>query len=454
MSAKTYRAWNPEQHWLLPPSPRDWLPDDDLVYFVLDVAAELDISAITDKYEQGDGRGYPPYNPRMMVTLLLYAYCRGVFSSRRIMQACQERATFRVIVQDDVPDFRTISDFRKLHLHELEGLFVQVLRLCQEAGLVRLGHVSVDGTKVKANASRHKAMSYDRMKQEEKRLRGEIRQLLSKAERVDAEEDERYGRDRRGDELPEELARRESRLKRIREARKALEAKAQAAAKAEAKRQEGRDRKRNKRPPGGSPRESIPVEPHPKAQYNFSDPETSIMKANNKGFDQCGNAQAVVDRDSQVIVAADVTNQPNDKKQFQPMLEQAKQNIGRRGKIKKVSADAGYFSEENVEWAQRRRLDAYVATGRLKHHERVPPCPRGRPPEDLTIQERMARKLRTKKGRETYAQRKRICEPVFGQIKRAMGFTQFLLNGIAKMKGEWRLVSMAHNLRKLHAAGA
>jgi transposase len=452
MSTKTYRPWNPEQQWLLPPSPRDWLPDDDLVYFVLDVVAELDISAITDKYEQGDGRGYPPYNPRMMATLLLYAYCRGVFSSRRILQACQERATFRVIVQHDVPDFRTISDFRKLHLAELKGLFVQVLRLCQKAGLVKLGHVSVDGTKVKANASRHKAMSYERMKEEEKRLRQEVRRLLEHAEQVDAEEDERYGRDRRGDELPAELARRETRLKRIREARKALEAEAKAAAEVERKRREDEDRKRNKRPPGGRPPKPIPIEPHPKAQYNFSDPETSIMRANNKGFDQCGNAQAVVDRDAQVIVAADVTNQPNDKKQFQPMLEQAKQNLGRRGKIKKASADAGYFSEENVKWAERRRLDAYIATGRLKHNERVPPCPRGRPPKDLTIKERMARKLRTKKGRETYAQRKRICEPVFGQIKRAMGFTQFLLNGIAKMQGEWGLVCMAHNLRKLHAA--
>jgi len=452
MSAKTYRPWNPDQQWLLPPSPRDWLPENDLIYFVVDVAAELDISAITTKYEQGDGRGHPPYHPRMMVTLLLYAYCRGVFSSRRIMQACQERATFRVIVQEDVPDFRTISDFRKLHLQELEDLFVDVLRLCQKAGLVKLGHVALDGTKIKANASRHKAMSYERMQQEQKRLRKEIRQLLSQAETTDAEEDRRYGWNRRGDELPAELARRQTRLKRITKARKALEAEAMAAAHEEFRRQQEEDRKRGQGPGGGQQRKPILAEPAPKAQYNFTDPETSIMKASNKGFDQCGNAQAVVDRDHQVIVAADVTNQANDKKQFQPMMEQARQNVGRRGRIRKVSADSGYYSEENVKWSERRRLDAHIATGRIKHNEKAPACPRGRPPKDLTTKQRMARKLRTKKGRETYAQRKWIAEPVFGQIRRSLGFTQFLLNGITKMRGEWRLVCIAHNLRKLHIA--
>lgn len=450
--SKTYRAWDPEQSWLLPPSPRDWLEEDDLVYLVMDVVAGLDISAITDLYEHGDGRGHPPYNPRMMVTLLLYAYSRGVFSSRRIMQACQERVTFRVIVQNDVPDFRTISDFRKLHLSALEGLFVQVLRVCQRAGLVKLGHVSLDGTKIRANASRHKAMSYQRMEEEQTRLRKEIRQLLAQAEETDEAEDRRYGRGHREDELPAELARRRSRLKRITEARKALEAEAKEAAKAEQARRDD-ERRRGKGPRRGRTRKPVSEVPAPKKQYNFTDPETSIMKTSNKGFDQCGNAQAVVDRDHQVIVAADVTSQPNDKKQFQPLMEQAKRNVGRRGRLKKVSADSGYFSEENVKWAERRRLDAYIATGRLKHNERVAPCPRGRSPADLTVKERMARKLRTKKGRKTYAQRKIIPEPVFGQIKRGMGFRQFLLNGIGKMQSEWRLVCIGHNLRKLHAAG-
>jgi len=449
---KTYRSWDPDQAYLLPPSPSDWLPEDDLVYFVLDTVRDLDLKAITRKYENGDGRGFPPYHPRMMVTLLLYSYTQGVFSSRRIMKRCQRDAAYRVIVHDDAPNFRTISDFRKLHLAELEGLFVQVLRLCQEAGLVKLGHVSLDGTKVKANASRHQAMSYGRMKEEEKRLRKEIRELLNRAEATDAEEDERYGRDRRGDELPEELSRRQDRLKKIREARKALETKAKAAAQEERQRRAEEARKRGDGPRRGRQRQEVKDVPDDKKQYNFTDPETSIMKANNKGFDQCGNAQAAVDREHQVIVAADVTSEPNDKKQLKPMVRQAKRNVGRGQHIDQFSSDNGYFSEDNVTWLEGQRIDGYIATGRLKHHEKVPPRPRGRPPNGLTIKERMARKLRTKKGRETYAQRKWITEPVFGQIKRGLGFVQFLLNGIAKMRSEWRMVCMAHNLRKLWAA--
>jgi len=292
------------------------------------------------------------------------------------------------------------------------------------------------------------------MQEEQRRLRREIRQLLVQADEADGKEDRQYGCGCRGDELPEELARRRSRLKRIQEARQALEADAKAAAAVEQARRDEEDQRRGGNdPPRGRRRKPVSEVPPPKAQYNFTDPETSIMKSSNKGFDQCGNAQAVVDRDHRVIVAADVTSQPNDKKQFQPMMQQAKRNVGRRGRIKKVSADSGYFSEDNVKWAERHRLDAYIATGRLKHNERVAPCPRGRPAKDLTTTERMARKLRTKRGRATYAQRKCIPEPVFGQIKRGMGFTQFLLNGIDKMRAEWRLVCMAHNLRRLHAAG-
>ena len=450
---KTYRDWNPDQAYLLPPSPSDWLPEDDLVYFVLDTVRDLNLKAITRKYENGDGRGFPPYHPRMMVTLLLYSYTQGVFSSRRMMKRCERDAAYRVIVHDDAPNFRTISDFRKLHLAELEGLFVQVLRLCQEAGLVKLGHVSLDGTKVKANASRHKAMSYGRMKEEEKRLRKEIRDLLNRAEATDAEEDERYGRDRRGDELPEELSRRKDRLKKIRAARKALEEKAKAAAQEERKRRAEEARKRGGGRRGGRPRQDVKDVPDDKKQYNFTDPETSIMKANNKGFDQCGNAQAAVDREHQVIVAADVTNEPNDKKQLKPMVKQVKQNVGRGRQMDKFSADSGYFSEDNVRWLEGQGIDGYIATGRLKHNEQVPPRPRGRPPNGLTVKERMARKLRTKKGRETYAERKWISEPVFGQIKRGLEFVQFLLNGIDKMRSEWRMVCTAHNLRKLWAAG-
>ncbi len=449
--SKAYRSWDPDQAYLLPASPSDWLPEEDLVYFVLDTVRELDIRSIAAKYEGGDGRGYPPFHPRMMVTLLLYSYTQGVFSSRKIMKRCQRDAAYRVIVHDDAPNFRTISDFRKLHLSELETLFVQILRLCQKAGLVKLGHVSLDGTKVKANASRHKAMSYARMKEEEKRLRKEIRELLKRAQTADDEEDDRYGSDRRGDELPEELSRRKDRLNKIRKARKALENEAKAAAEEEKRLREEEDRKRGNEPRKGRPRKDVKEVPDDKKQYNFTDPETSIMKANNKGFDQCGNAQAAVDKENQIIIAADVTNESNDKKQLKPMVEQVKENIGCGERIDKFSADAGYFSEDNVNWIEGQNLDAYIATGRLKHNEQVPPYPRGRCPDGLTVKEKMARKLRTKKGRKTYAQRKWITEPVFGQIKRGLGFTQFLLNGIDKMRSEWRVVCMAHNLRKLWA---
>jgi transposase len=461
--SKTYRPWNPDQPWLLPPSPREWLPEGDLAYFVMDVAGQLDISAITDYYERSN-RGFPPYHPRMMATLLVYSYCNGVFSSRRIQRRCERDAAYRVIVGSDVPDFRTISDFRKIHLKALSGLFLQVLGLCREAGLVKLGHVALDGTKVKANASRHKAMSYGRMKEEEERLKGEIDALLGRAQQTDEEEDREFG-NKRGDELPKELARRESRLKKIQHAKAALEARAKAKAEEE---------KARKQPPqcpsGDAPctppqgpasvgSQGKPVVPDDKSQYNFTDPTSSIMKANNKGWDQCGNAQAVVDGQAQVIVAADVTNQANDKRQVQPMLAQAIDNIRKTqtdededAKIGAALMDSGYFSEENIQWMAEHGIDGHVATERIKHHERVPDAPCGRPPADLTAKEKMARKLRTKKGRKTYAKRKTIVEPVFGQIKRCRGFVQFLLRGIDKMRGEWSLVCMTHNLLKLFGA--
>ena len=445
---KRYRPWNPNQEWLLPPSALDWLPGNDLVYFILDTVRELDISAISAKYEQEE-RGYPPYHPRMMVALLLYAYCRGIFSSRQIMQACQERISFRVLVSDDIPNFRTISDFRKLHLKELQQLFVQVLQLCQEAGLVKLAHVSLDGTKVKANASRHKAMSYGRMAKEEARLAEEIEQMLAEAEAIDHQEDKEYGPDRRGDELPEALARRETRLQRIREAKKALEAKSQAAAQAVQKQREQEDSECDDQPQRGRKRKAPSEVPADKKQYNFTDPESSIMKANNKGWDQCGNAQAVVDSEHQIIVACDVTDQSNDKQQFEPMIEQSQENVGEDAKIKAASADSGYYSESNVEFAEDKHIDAYIATQRTKHSDLMLKAPRGRPPKDLTVQEKMARKLRTKKGRETYSRRKSIVEPVFGQIKGARGFVQFSLRGLDKMRGEWTIVCLTHNLLKL-----
>ena len=448
--SKTYRPWNPDQQWLLPPSVHDWLPQDDLVYFILDTVNELDICAITAKYEQQE-RGYPPYNPRMMIALLFYAYCRGIFSSRKIMQACEERLTFRVIVGDEIPNWRTISDFRKLHLKALEQLFVQVLQLCQKAGLVKLGHIALDGTKVKANASRHKAMSYGRMKQEEERLKEEIHQLLSKAEAVDQQEDKEYGADHRGDELPEELARRESRLKRIQQAKKALEAEAKTAAEQARKGHEAVCSKDDK-PKGGRRPKPVSDIPADNKQYNFTDPESKIMKVSNKGWDQCANAQAAVDSHKQIIVACDVTNQTNDKQQFEPMIEKAQRNIGEDKRIKAVSSDTGYYSQSNVEYAEEKRTDAYIATEKVKHNAPAVKAPRGRMPKELTVKQKMARKLRTKKGRETYSKRKSTVEPVFGQIKRSRGFVQFSLRGLEKMRGEWSLVCLTHNLLKLFAA--
>ncbi len=448
---KTYRPWNPRQQYLFAPSVQDWLPEKDLVYVLLDVVSGFDISAITQKYKQ-EKRGFPPYHPRMMVSLLLYSYCRGIFSSRKIMQACRERISFKVIVGDDIPNFRTISDFRKLHLKQLQQLFVQVLQLCQQAGLVKLGHVALDGTKIKANASRHKAMSYGRMLKEEKRLTEEIKQLFEKAESIDRQEDNEYGPESCGDELPEELARRESRLKRIQDAKKALEAKARAAGRQAQKQREQEDSKSDDKPKRGRKRKVVSGIPADNKQYNFTDPESSIMKANNKGWDQCGNAQAAVDSEKQIIVACDVTGQSNDKQQFEPMLEQAQDNVGQDKKIKAASADSGYYSETNVKFAEDKEIDAYIATKKTKHNDPVPKVPRGRPPRDLTVQEKMARKLRTKKGRETYSKRKSIVEPVFGQIKRARGFVQFSLRGLYKMRGEWAIVCLTHNLLKLFRA--
>lgn len=452
--SKSYRPWNPDQDWLLPPSPRDWLPEGDLVYFLLDVVNTMDLSAILSKYERED-RGFPPFHPRMMVTLLLYSYCMGTYSSRRIQKLSERDAAYRVIVGDDVPNFRTISDFRKLHLSELQGLFVQVLKLCAEAGLVKVGLVSLDGSKVKANASRHKAMSYDYMKKEEERLRKEIAELLDKARSIDAAEDALHGPDARGDELPEELARRETRLARIQEAKKALEAKAQEAAEQERKRREEADKEPGDgRRPGRKP---APVKdaPDDKAQHNFTDPESKIMKVSNKGFDQCVNAQAVANEE-QIILAADVTPAANDKQQVEPMVGQVQENLqaaGVAGKIEAAAADSGYYSEENTSYLEGEKIDPYLATERLKHHEKIAVVSEECMPEDLTPKQRMAWKLRTKKGRETYARRKGMIEPIFGQIKQVRGFRQFLLRGLEKMRAEWRLICLTHNLLKLFRSG-
>src|SRR4051794_7552019 len=440
---KTYRDWSIDQAYLFPPSPHDWLPQGDLVYFLLDTVATLDFTPLFAHYER-ELRGQPPFHPRMMVALLLYCYATGTRSSRRIMKRCHVDVACRVIVGEDIPDFRTISDFRKTHLARLEALFVEVLRLCALAGLAKVGTIALDGTKIKANASRHKAMSYDRMKTEEGRLKQEIAELLAEAQAADDAEDLQHGPDRHGDELPDELARRQSRLAKIQAARRLLEERARIEAAEEA----ARRRAEGKSPPAIPPAEAVP---DPKAQINFTDPESRIMKASNKGWDQCGNAQAVTN-EHQVILAADVTPQANDVRQAVPMVDQARANLDAAGvneAIKAALGDAGYYSEQNAKDLERRGIEAYLATERLKHHEKVASAPRGRIPAGLSAKQRMARKLRTKKGRSTYARRKGMIEPIFGQLKQALGFRQFSMRGLAAMRGGWRLMATVHNRLKL-----
>lgn len=435
--SKTYRPYEPDQMLLLPPSIKDWLPKGHLAHFVSDTVEELDLDAITAVYER-EGRGYPPYHPTMMAKVLLYAYCVGVPSSRRIERGLVEDVAFRCLGANNTPDFRTISDFRRRHLEALRGLFLQVLKLCRKAGMVKLGHVALDGTKMKASASKHKAMSYGRMKKEEARLQAEVDELLRRADEIDEAEDREYGRDKCGDELPEELTYREGRLKVIRKAKAELE-------------QEAREEAQKK---AAEMKKTPDAEAQPKdtAQKNFTDPESRIMpSSSDKGsFVQGYNCQAAVDDKEQVIVAADVTQQTNDSRQAEPMMEQVKVNMGEAPD--KASLDAGYFSGDNVKALAGLGVEPFIATGRRKHGEVAPAAPKGRIPGGLTAKELMARKLLTKRGRAVYAERKKIVEPVFGQIKQGRGFRQFLLRGLRKVQGEWSLICTTHNLLKLWRA--
>ena len=357
----------------------------------------------------------------------------------------------RVIVGEDTPDFHAIREFRRRHVEAFEKLFVEVLRLAKASGLIKLGRLALDGTKIKANASRHKAMSYDRMQTEEARLQQEIRELLAQAEAEDQADDAQHGSNRRGDELPDELQRRESRLAKIREAKAALEAEARARASAE------NEAKNAARIAAGKEPVSInrdEVQPDPKAQRNFTDPDSKIRQTSNKGWNQCGNAQALVD-ESQLILAADVTPQANDARQVAPLLDPMEANLEAAEitpRPKDFVADAGDSSDDNTQDVRSHKMTPYIATQRLKHHEQLPPVPRGRIPQSLTPKQRLARTLRTKTGRDIYKKRKGQVEPVFGQIKQAGGFRQFALRGIAQMKAEWQLVCLTHNLLKLWRA--
>lgn len=425
--AKSYRAYLPEQDFLLPPSLRDWLPEDHLAYFVSDVVDQLDLSVIESVYEEEE-RGQPPYHPRMMTKILLYGYCVGVFSSRRMEKRLREDVGFRMLAAGNEPGFRTISDFRKLHLAALQALFDQLLQIALQAGTMKLGRVVLDGSKVQANASKHKAMSYGRMEQDQKRLKEEVKRLLAQAEATDAEEDAQYGADRRGDELPAELARRETRLERIREAKRALEERAREQAKSKGKAE-------------------AEAKPEAKMQYNFTDPESRIMKGAD-GFVQAYNVQLAVEPDFQLIVGQRVTQEVNDKQQMKPMVKVIEEQSGQ--KPGEVISDSGYCSEANLKYLEKKKIAGFVAVDRESYPDREKPCPRGPLAKEATRVDRMRRKLQTKKGAAIYSIRKTVVEPVFGQIKEARGFRRFLLRGLKKVQAEWALLCLTHNILKLY----
>ena len=493
---KTFRPWQPGQTSLLPPSPSDWLTADHQVYFLLDLVDVLDLSAIVIPAQAKDPRGEKGFDPRMLTMLLLYAYCVGIVSSRKIERACYEDLAFRVLTANQQPDHSRISEFRRRNLEALSDLFVQILRLCQEAGMVSLGHVALDGTKVQANASKHKAMSHERMLKAEAQLEKEIRELMRRAEILDAQEDRKYGKGNLGSDLPEELRRREDRLKKIREARQALEAEAAAAAardrakqaaeaetavteaeaanageqqklrekaaKAKEKAEAARELAIEKANEAGlepqglepQPADAMPYRglahradgsPTPAAQRNFTDPDSHIVKSDGNVL-QGYNCQAVVDGDHQVIVAMGVSNQPPDVEHLVPMLERTIANTTQVPET--FIADAGYWSEDNAKACEERGVDPHIATGRLPHGKPPPPI-YGPIPKDLDAKGRMARKLRRKKGKKIYARRKTIVEPVFGQAKEGRGLRRFLLRGLEKVNGEWLLWGATHNLNKL-----
>lgn len=478
---KTYRPYQPTQSFLLPTSPLDWLPEDHLSRFILDTVGELDLSEIHTHYDR-EARGKPPHHPQMMVALLLYAYCVGVPSSRKIEKRTYEDVAFRVLAGNTQPDHTRISEFRRIHLSALSKLFVQVLRLCQRMGLVKLGHVALDGTKIKANASKHKAMSNERMTQDTARLEAEVEKLLKEAEQADADEDREHGKGRRAQELPEELRRREGRLARIRALQADLIAEAQSQAQQReaaqqeeaqaealvgemsnirAARQTGDPPSDDDPPPPGTPPRTVP-EPMPehqvpvgkdgaltaKAQRNFTDAESRIMKTGD-GFIQGYNAQAVVDQEHQIILAADVSNQSPDAEHLVPMLDRTIDNC--QAVPEKMSADTGYFSEANILRAQSRGVDPYIATKRQKHGAPGESTESTTPSQESEIKAQMRSKLSTPEGAKVYSRRKVIVEPPFGQIKNR-GFRSFSLRGIQKVRGEWSLITLTHNLLKLHKA--
>ena len=446
---KRFRAFEPGAVMLVPPSLDEWLPENHLSRFIAElVETSLDLGRFYSTYRKV--KGQPPYDPRLMVRVLLYGYCVGVRSSRELERACVDVVAFRWLSGQQTPDFRSIGRFRKRHLAALGNVFFQALELCRAAGMVSLGRVALDGTKVRANASRHKAMSYGRLTEKQKILAAEVSELLAQAQDIDAAEDTRFGKDKRGDELPAELTRRESRLIKMAQARESLEAEAAARARKDA---EEKSRKRDDDDDTTATKgqdAADKAEVKPSAQRNFTDPDARIMKTADGSFHYCYNAQAVVDADHQVIIATQLTNIAVDVEQLQPMLEETRSTVG--SLPSEVLADAGYGSAKNLEHAKEIAdvggTEFFISTGRSKHGERIPDVPRGRIPADATQRERMGRKLRTKNGRAVYARRKAIVEPVFGQIHTRQG-KHVLLRGLEQARNEWNLIAGCHNLLKL-----
>jgi transposase len=455
MGPNRFLNYEPGQLLLLPPDLREWLEEGHLAYFILDVVETLDLSEIYASYDGSRG-GRPGFDPRLLVGLLVYGYCVGVRSSRKIEKATYESVPFRVLAANQHPDHATVAEFRRRHLEALSRLFVQVLRLCEKAGLVRLGHVALDGTKMRANASKHKAMSYGRMEEKIGELEAQVKELLAAAEAVDQAEDAEHG-SKRGDELPKELRFRQQRLEKIRQAKKALEAEAEAA---EQRRREEKEAKAKAKSKGGR-EESVggseleppqAVKPEDKAQRNFTDPDSRIMRDGaTKSFEQSYNCQAVVASETQVILAEQVTQQANDKQQVKPLIKQMKVNLENRVP-QELSADAGYFSEDNVSYLEEQKIEPYVAPGRQKRGA-PPVLPVELLPTGATLQERMAAKLQTPMGKRAYSRRKETVEPVFGQIKEARGIRRFLFRGLGSVQAEWSLICTTHNLLKLFRSG-
>jgi len=438
---KTFRAYDMNQQLLLPPDLRQWLRDDHLALYVSDVVEALDLSAIIDKYEESDSRGRPPYHPALMVKLLIYGYSTGRMSSRKLEQATYDDIAFRVLTCDQHPDHDSIADFRKRHLPELGQLFVQVLQMCQRAGLVKLGHVSVDSTKIKANARKADSLRYDKLEAAAQVLEAEVVRLLSEAQRLDDEEDTIYGAGRRGDELPAELRRRETRLAKIRELKAQMEKEAQAAAAQEDKQKE-RDEPKNYRRRRWTRNESGAVVPKDNVQRNLVDPDSRLMMDTTTGnYEQAYNPQIAVDAEAQIIVAARMVQSPNDQEQLIPTVLQVKENLGSLPAV--VSADGGYFSSAVITSAVLQDIDLYVPPNE--------PAPKTIP-LDNSVRARMWQKLMSQQGRQLFNRRKTIVEPVFAQIKHVRSFRKFMLRGLAQVEGEWLLMCLTHNVLKLFRA--